>query len=291
MGAGRARQHWAGWETLHPGPVPALPPPRPPGWACWELPWLRVPSCCVGTTPRTVPGSQLPRGTFYPCSRLGVAGTAQGHISGPPISSVPQQASREPGQAVPQGGRALPVWLVWWDACLQGSPGTTFLRPVLGSRGCGLPASPSQGGVRVCVRVFSHVCREYRPIYLPGAARALPPLLARSYPGRGLQGHFCSAPCHGRRAWLCVSKKGTPSPSEEVGWVRGGLRCRGGRALQRLCHRPEWAGHSPEVPSESGRGDPVSPWQSCLARTPVQVPDGPPPICVWTLPMVLIDCV
>lgn len=45
---------------------------------------------------------------------------------------------------------------------------------------------------------------------------------------------------------------------------------------------------SPEVPSESGRGDPVSPWQRYLARTPVQVAEGPSRLCVWTLLVVLV---
>lgn len=163
-------RHWAevGWcgKCSVWDPTPTPPPPRTPGWACSKLPECRGQSCCVEPAPGLRPGLCLPEGPFVSgvCERLGLgaAGTVLGTHWWAPGQ---QQPSREPNQAEPQVAGCCTAASIW-DTCLQGSSGAIFLRPVLGSKGCGLCATPGRRGMCMCLRacacacIFSCVCCE-----------------------------------------------------------------------------------------------------------------------------------
>lgn len=99
-------------------------------------------------------GLSFPEGPFIPVrGRERQVRPREGHISGLPVSSVP---SRPPGSPARQGASSV-VGVV--GRVPSGSAGTTFLRPVLGSWGCGLPPLPGGGAcVCVCVCVSSPTC-------------------------------------------------------------------------------------------------------------------------------------
>lgn len=141
------------WKVLHWGPAPALPPRRSPGWACSEL---RGPSCYVETSPRAVPGSWLPKGTFHPLLRLSVAGivcprdTSVGPSQQHPPSSPPGILTRLSPRAL-QCGRCVGTRA--FRGPLRSPSGQCWVQRAVGSRPM----------VCVCAFVgcvFSHVCRE-----------------------------------------------------------------------------------------------------------------------------------
>lgn len=74
-----------------------------------------------------------------------------------PSAASPQQPSGEPDQAEPQGGRDIALWLAWWDTCLQGSCGATFLRPCWVQRAVG-SGPPQASGVCACACLSSPTC-------------------------------------------------------------------------------------------------------------------------------------
>lgn len=235
-GPGRPGQRARLW-----GSAPA--PPRSLGAApaFWSQP--------QGCTQSLLPGGPSPLGV----ARVG------GWGAGPVLRIA---ACPQPSAGLSSGVAGSTVRLARRGTCLQGSSGTTFLRPAPGSKGCG---PPQAGRVCVCVRAcVSYVCRG-SDCLPPWSSKGPAHLLAHPSPGSGALGSLLpllGLPAHGvsllTGSFLLMGVSLLQEGRAGCVWSRVvALACEeAGRVLGRPSS-PRVTGKSGQVTRRGGQGSPT----------------------------------